>query len=113
MKGLLVDMIRKDFLATAAGVAATLGAAAAAFGANGIPTAVYTPAPGTSPGPYWRRGQHGSDRNLRFIFRHVERVIDMLQHDQHDYCGHRVRAIGFLQQAREELRAALQCDQRT
>lgn len=103
-------MIRKKFLAAAAGTAAAVAAGGAALGANVYPLSAYTPAPGLTPGPY-RRGQYRSDRNLRVIFRHVERIIDMLQRDQHDYCGHRVRAIGYLQQAREELRAGLQCDE--
>ena len=53
---------------------------------------------------------HGSDQNLRVERRRIEGVIDQLQRDQHDYGGHRVRAIADLQQARAELDAALQYD---
>ena len=56
------------------------------------------------------RGDVGSDRNLRTERRRLEGVIDALQRDQHDYGGHRVRAIADLQQARAELDAALQYD---
>jgi len=37
-------------------------------------------------------------------------MIESLQHNTHDYCGHRVRAIGYLEQARDQLQAALSCD---
>ncbi len=56
------------------------------------------------------RGARGSDRNLRVEIRRLEQVIDMLQRDQHDYNGHRVQAIQDLQQARQQLEAALDYD---
>ena len=56
------------------------------------------------------RNDRGSDRNLRNVRRRLERIIDQLQRDQHDYSGHRVRAIQDLQQARAEIDAALQAD---
>jgi opacity protein-like surface antigen len=56
----------------------------------------------------WTRGQYRSNENLEYTRQYVEKAIDMLQHDQHDYDGYRVRAIGELQQARGQLLAALQ-----
>lgn len=56
------------------------------------------------------RGGRGSDQNLRVEIRRLERVIDMLQRDQHDYGGHRVQAINLLQQARAQLAEGLQYD---
>ena len=92
-------MERKRFIATTAGIAASLAAAGAALAA--------TPTPPTSvaaePSP--------TDTNLARVHRHLERIIDELQHDQHDYCGHRVRAVDLLVQARQEIEAGLKCDQ--
>lgn len=56
------------------------------------------------------RNDRGSDRNLRAEIRRLERVIDMLQRDRHDYGGHRVQAIQLLQQARAQLTQGLQYD---
>ena len=57
------------------------------------------------------RKEHRSDHSLRRVSRSLEHEIDALEHDQHDYAGHRVAAINALKQAREEIRAALQADQ--
>lgn len=61
-------------------------------------------------GPSVLRNGRGSDQNLRADIRRLERVIDMLQRDQHDYGGHRVQAIQLLQQARAQLNEGLQFD---
>jgi hypothetical protein len=55
----------------------------------------------------WVRGQHGSNENIEFTRRYVEKAIDMLSHDRHDYNGYRVKAIHDLQGARAQLLAAL------
>lgn len=91
-------MVRKQFLNAAAGVAATLAVAGAALAA---PT----------PNPTFTRGGRRSDQNLARVRHHLEKAIDELQHDQHDYCGHRERSIDLLQQARTEIEAGLRCDQ--
>lgn len=98
-------MERKRFLATAAGVGAALAAASAALAAP-----VPAPVPGTTMAPNrkWQRGEFRSNRNIRMIRKHLEHVIDELQHDQHDYGGHRVRALDLLNQARQELLLAEQ-----
>lgn len=51
-----------------------------------------------------------SDRNLLLVRGHIERIIDVLQRDNHDYGGHRVAAIGLLQQARQDIVIALRYD---
>jgi hypothetical protein len=51
-----------------------------------------------------------SDNNLRYARARVERDIDMLQRDQHDYDGYRVKAIDSLQDARHQLQVALAYD---
>lgn len=56
------------------------------------------------------RGERGSARNVRFELRHLEKAIDALQRDRHDFGGHREAAIDLLQRARTELNAALQYD---
>ena len=53
-----------------------------------------------------RRWQGGSNSNLMSVRRWVERMIDQLQTDQHDYGGHRVAALSDMQAARGELVAA-------
>ena len=90
-------MTRKDFLATAAGLAATLAASKVAL--------AQTPTPQPPS-----RGEVGSARNLRYVRRKLEALIDQLQHDQRDYGGYRIRAIAALQQARADLDQALQWD---
>ena len=95
-----VDIImrRKDFLAAAASVAATLATSKAAL-AQTYPS---TPPPA--------RGEVGSARNIVYVRRRLETLIDQLQKDQHDFGGYRVRAIAALQQARADLDQALQWD---
>ena len=90
---------RKDFLATAAGMAATLAASTVAFAASSTSTA-QTPS----------RGELGSAWNVKRVRAQLERLIDQLQRDQHDFGGYRVRAIAAMQQARADLDQALQWD---
>lgn len=52
------------------------------------------------------RNQRGSNNNLWSVRRWVERMIGQLERDQHDYDGHRVRAIADMQAARSQLVAA-------
>ena len=49
-----------------------------------------------------------SNRNLWHVHRRLEGVIENLDHDQHDYGGHRDAAIGDLQNARAQIVAAEQ-----
>ncbi|HLX01416.1 MAG TPA: hypothetical protein VKS80_04785 [Trinickia sp.] len=98
-------MERRNFLATAAGIGAALAAASTALGA-----AMPTPVPGSTPLSGSRRNAKRSDANIRRVRRRLERVIDELQHDQHDYGGHRQRALDLLNQARQELLLAEQSD---
>lgn len=86
---------RKNFLATAAGVAATLAASKVALAATT-----------TTPS----RGEIGSARNIKHVRAALEQLIDQLQRDQHDFGGYRVRAIAAMQQARADLDQALQWD---
>ena len=97
-------MRRKEFLATIAGIAATLAASGAALAQTTYPN--QTP-PGQKPPT---RGEYGSARNIRRVHQMLERAIDELQHDQRDYGGYRVKAIADLQQARENLTEALKWD---
>lgn len=59
------------------------------------------------------RGECQSGHNIAHVRRRLDGTIDRLQHDQHDYQGHRVTAIGDLQQARQELLQAEQMEQST
>jgi hypothetical protein len=56
---------------------------------------------------FFTRGDFKSDQNISFVSRYVERTIDMLQKDQHDYAGFRAKAVSDLVAARQELSAAL------
>jgi hypothetical protein len=87
---------RKNFLATAAGIAATLAASKVAVAAT------------TTNPP--SRGELGSAWNVKRVRASLERLIDQLQQDQHDFGGYRVRAIAAMQQARADLDQALQWD---
>jgi hypothetical protein len=51
-----------------------------------------------------------SDESLRWARSRVEFDIDMLQRDQHDYDGHRVKAVEALQDGRTQLDLALAYD---
>jgi len=93
-------MNRKDFLVTAAGVAATLAASTAALAQTTT----------TPPTQKPTRGEAGSARNMKRVRYMLERLIDELQHDQRDYGGYRVKAIASLQQARADIEQALQWD---
>ncbi len=93
-------MKRKEFLVTAAGVAATLAASTAALATQTTTTPPQSPT----------RGEVGSARNIKKVSYMIERLIDELQHDQRDYGGYRVKAIAALQQARADLDQALQWD---
>lgn len=94
-------MKRKEFLVTAAGIAATLAASTAALAQQTTP-----PTKPQQP----TRGEVGSARNLKKVEYMLERLIDQLQHDQRDYGGYRVKAIAAMQQARADLGQALQWD---
>jgi len=107
-------MERKAFISAAAGVGSILAAASAALAASTTvapPVATMAPVPpGTAtaaPKP-WHRNDFKSNRNIRLVRTHLEHVIDELQHDQHDYAGHRVKALQLLEQARQELMQAEQ-----
>jgi len=105
-------MERKGFLTAAMGVAAAVaatGIAATAAPPVGVPPPVVTPPGQPQPRPTssgWQRGQNHSNRNITRIRKHLERVIDELQHDQHDYGGHRETALDLLQQARAQMLSA-------
>ena len=111
-------MERKHFLATAATMGAVLATAGAALAAP-VPTTTGAPVPGSTMHPRpgtnnnWKRTDKGSNHNIHQIRKHLEHVIDELQHDQHDYAGHRQRALDLLNQARQELLAAEQADKAT
>ena len=87
-------------------VVATLVIAASGFGAG----AAFTGGAHAQTVAAAMRGEWGSGRNLIQNRRRLEGVIDQLQRDRHDYCGHRVAAIADLQQARAQLDEAIEYD---
>jgi len=52
---------------------------------------------------YHQRGERGSVRNIRFVRTRLERLVDELQRDRHDYGGHREQAIDIMSKARQQL----------
>ncbi len=62
----------------------------------------YGPA-GGSDANWGVRGQGGSNRDVWYVSNWVEKMIDQLQRDQHDYDGHRIAAINAMQAARSQL----------
>ena len=104
-------MERKGFLTAAIGVASAVvaGGLAASAAPSVVPPPTMAPRPGATRTP-WERGQKVSDRNIHRIRRHLDKVIDELSHDQHDYGGHREHALDLCRQAREQLLDAEQYD---
>lgn len=51
-----------------------------------------------------------SDSNIRYTRSYIERGISMLQADRSDYAGHRIAAINAMQNADNDLLAALRAD---
>lgn len=49
------------------------------------------------------RGERGSVRNIRAVRVRLERLIDNLQRDRHDYGGHREQALDLMSKARNQL----------
>lgn len=56
------------------------------------------------------RREGASARNIVYVRRRLEALMDQLQRDERDYGGHRVAALSDLQQAREQLDEALEYD---
>jgi len=56
------------------------------------------------------RGDCASDANLNVVRRNIEHIMDVLQHDNGDYGGHRVAALKLLASGREMLKDAIQYD---
>lgn len=59
------------------------------------------------------RGERGSRRDIRSTEKHLERLIANLQRDQRDYGGHRANAVSLMQQADQQLLAAIATDNTT
>ena len=87
-------------------MSATALATVLSFGVAGA----QSPAPPAPPAGHHLRGERGSARNLLSVRRHLERLIDQMQRDQHDYNGLRVKAIQDLQNARQDIIQAIQYD---
>ncbi|MBV9277463.1 MAG: hypothetical protein JOZ97_04420 [Candidatus Eremiobacteraeota bacterium] len=99
-------MYLKPFLASALLASALIAGAASA---QTFPTTPMRQAAAAAPNPYLR-GERGSARNIYLVRIRLERLIDQLQNDQHDFGGHRVAAIQLMQQARQQLLLAEQWD---
>ncbi|GAC1302743.1 MAG: hypothetical protein NVSMB19_12270 [Vulcanimicrobiaceae bacterium] len=89
-----------------------LGAIALALGSFAAGNLSALPASAQTAAPQLR-GEHGSKHDIRSVERRLERMIATLQRDQRDYGGHRVNAISLLQQADQQLQAALATDAAT
>jgi len=89
-----------------------VGTIALALGIFGAGTAVTQQASAQELHPKLR-GERGSAHDIRSVERHLKRMIANLQRDQRDYGGHRVNAINLLQQADQQLDAAIQVDATT
>jgi hypothetical protein len=109
-------MERKEFLgatALAAAAVAVTGATTASNSSNGSNTSSAVncgplpPRPSGSPPARPIHPVHEHHSEIESAYRHVERVVEMLQHDTNDYGGHKMPAIGFLQQAAGELEQAV------
>jgi hypothetical protein len=95
-------MNRQDFIAAGAALAAASGAAGA-LAATPLPGP--TPMPGSVPSgaPLYRNRNFGPTSELGRMGRMLGRMIAALQDDQNTYAGHKDKAIGYLQQALDEV----------
>lgn len=59
-----------------------------------------------------QRGDERGDRNILAVRKRLENVIDQLQRDPRDYGGHREQAVDLLTQARAQLDAAVDYEER-
>ena len=78
------------------------------FARTMIAVAAFASIGATMTTPAFAKTQVQSNRNLWHVRHRLEADIDMLQHDQRDYGGHRVNALNDLQAARNEILAAEQ-----
>ena len=62
--------------------------------------------------PIGQRGDERGDRNLLAVRRRLETLIDQLQRDPRDYGGHREQTVDLLTQARAQLDAAIDYEER-
>lgn len=62
--------------------------------------------------PIGQRADERGDRNLLAVRRRLETLIDQLQRDPRDYGGHRETTVDLLTQARAQLDAAIDYEER-
>lgn len=100
---MLVEELRmtKSWKSAAAAGALSIGM----FGAG----AVFTASTHAQAMPSYRAPAR-SDRSVVRVRTRLEALIDQLQRDEHDYGGHRVAAVGEMEQARAQLDAAIAWD---
>lgn len=91
----------------AAVMSVSLIGAGAALTSSASAQTTAAPPPGTMYAKPMRN-QGWSNHNITHVRTRLERVIDSLQQDRHDYGGHREQALDFLQRAREQLLEAEQ-----
>ena len=98
---------------------ATLALTALGFGAGAAFTSQASAQTVAQPGqagammPHHLRGEHRSAQDIAHVERRLKRIIASLNRDQRDYGGHRVNAINLLNQADQQLEAAIQVDATT
>ena len=110
-------MERKQFLGAGAmaGAALAMIAAATATSASDLSTTSNTtncgPAPMPKPRPSGSPMAHQRQSDVTSAFKHVDRIITMLQRDPNDYGGHKAPALAALGQAADQLSQAIAFDQ--
>ena len=92
--------MRKTLLA----IGATLALAAAVILPLNVPAR-----PAGAPSPAAQRGEERHPE-IRAAMRHLEQAKEALEKSQHDFKGHRVKALEHTNQALEECRKALEAD---
>jgi hypothetical protein len=111
-------MERKHFLSGAALAGAALAMVGAATATYASDTSTSTtsnslncgPAPMPRPRPSgspFAGSQHARQSEIESAFRHVDRIISMLQRDPNDYGGHKATALAALSQAADQLSQAV------
>ena len=109
-------MERKHFLSTAAVAGAALAIVGAATATNAQDTSTGSDSTNCAPAPMPRPRpsgspfayqQHARQSEIESAYKHVDRIIAMLQRDPNDYGGHKAPALAALTQAADQLSQAV------
>ena len=110
-------MERKQFLGATAFASAALAVIGVGTATNASDLSTSSnptncgPAPAPKPRPSGSPVAHQRQSEIASAFKHVDRIITVLQRDPNDYGGHKAPALAALGQAADQLSQAIAFDQ--